>query len=344
MKILFSENEEKEKMEDNTITIYDVARIAGVSMATVSRVVNGNPNVKEATRKRVLEVVEELDYRPNAIARGLASKRSTTIGVVVPSIVHSYYSRIVVGIDDVARMYNYTILISNSDGEPNKEVAVIDDLISKQIDGLIFMGTGLSDQVRGRFSRLKTPIVLAGMVDKEAQVPTVTIAHREASQEAVELLAAHNEKIAMVTGPIITAVNSERYEGYKAALKKYKRTVSENLVIETEAAYKKGIESVERVLASGATAAYVTDDEVAAGLLNGLLDKGIKVPEEFEIITSNNTIVTNYTRPNLTSIDQPLYDVGAVSMRFLTKLINKEPIDEKTAILPYKMAIKKSTR
>ena len=331
-------------MEDTTITIYDVAREAGVSMATVSRVVNGNPNVKESTRQRVLKVVEELDYRPNAIARGLASRRSTTIGVIMPSFVNSYYSRIIVGVDDVARMYNYTILVSNSDGDPDKEVSVIDDLISKQVDGLIFMGAGLSEQVRQRFSRLKTPVVLAGLVDKEEQVATVTINHRQATEEAVGDLASRNERIVMVTGPLVNAINSERYEGYKAGLRAHNRKIDESCVIETDYSYKKGKDLVERIQSTGATAAYVTDDEVAAGILNGLLDAGISVPEDFEIITSNNTIVTNYTRPNLTSIDQPLYDCGAVAMRFLTKLMAGEEIDEKAAILPYHMAIKQSTR
>ncbi|HEY0222492.1 catabolite control protein A [Lactovum miscens] len=330
--------------ENNTITIYDVARVAGVSMATVSRVVNGVANVKETTRKRVLNVIEELDYRPNAIARGLASKRSTTIGIVLPSFTHSYYSRIIIGIDDVARMYNYNILIANSDGDPDKEMALIDDFAAKQVDGIIFMGDTMADSVRQRISRLRTPVILAGMIDPEEQVPAVTIDHRQATVEAVGILAKNHEKLALITGPLVNAINTERFDGFKEALEANHRAFSELQVIETKYSYKAGMKLVDRVLAMGATAAYVTDDEVAAGLLNGLLDSGVKVPEDFEIITSNNTIVTNYTRPNLTSIDQPLYDVGAVSMRFLTKLINKEEIDEKTAILPYRMAIKQSTR
>ncbi|GAB2024629.1 catabolite control protein A [Lactovum odontotermitis] len=331
-------------MEENTITIYDVARVAGVSMATVSRVVNGVANVKESTRKRVLDVIEELDYRPNAIARGLASKRSTTIGVILPSFTHSYYSRIIVGVDDIARMYSYNLLVANSDGDSEKEISLVDDFATKQVDGLIFMGDTLTDKLRARFSRLRTPVVLAGMIDEENKIPAVSIDHRKAAEEAVGILAKEHEKVALITGPLVNAINAERFEGYKAALKAHKREFCELQVIETPYTYKSGYKLVDRVLATGSTAAFVTDDEVAAGLLNGLLDAGVDVPGDFEIITSNNTIVTNYTRPNLTSIDQPLYDVGAVSMRFLTKLINKEEIDEKIAVLPYRMAIKKSTK
>ncbi|MFV0556637.1 MAG: substrate-binding domain-containing protein [Lactovum sp.] len=334
----------KIKNDNHPITIYDVARVAGVSMATVSRVVNGVSNVKEDTKKHVLRVIDELDYRPNAIARGLASKRSTTIGIVLPSFTHSFYSRIIVGIDDVARMYNYNILIANSDGDPEKEIALIDDFASKQVDGLVFMGLDLSDNVRQKLSRLRTPVILAGVTDPQEKIYAVSIDHKKAVEEAVDLLAKKHEKVALITGALKSSTNTERFEGYKAALKANKRKYNELQVIETPYNYKAGKKLVSRILSTEATALFITDDEVAAGVLNGLLDEGVKVPEDIEIISSNNTIVTNYTRPNLTSIDQPLYDVGAVSMRFLTKLINKEEIEEKTALLPYRMAIKQSTK
>ncbi|HFX4864201.1 TPA: LacI family DNA-binding transcriptional regulator, partial [Streptococcus pyogenes] len=116
---------------DDTITIYDVAREAGVSMATVSRVVNGNKNVKENTRKKVLEVIDRLDYRPNAVARGLASKKTTTVGVVIPNIANSYFSILAKGIDDIAAMYKYNIVLASSDEDDDKEVNVVNTLFAK---------------------------------------------------------------------------------------------------------------------------------------------------------------------------------------------------------------------
>ena len=152
-------------MEKQTITIYDVAREAAVSMATVSRVVNGNPNVKPATRKKVLEVIDRLDYRPNAVARGLASKKTTTVGVNIPDVTNVYFSSLARGIDDVASMYKYNIILANSDGNPQKEAQVLNTLLAKQVDGIIFMGNNLTDELRAQFARAKTPIVLAGSVD-----------------------------------------------------------------------------------------------------------------------------------------------------------------------------------
>ena len=194
---------------DDTVTIYDVAREAGVSMATVSRVVNGNKNVKENTRKKVLEVIERLDYRPNAVARGLASKKTTTVGVVIPNITNSYFSTLAKGIDDIAEMYKYNIVLANSDEDDDKEVSVVNTLFSKQVDGIIFMGYHLTEKIRSEFSRSRTPVVLAGTVDVEHQLPSVNIDYKNATADAVRHLLKRNKKIAFVSGPLVDDINGK---------------------------------------------------------------------------------------------------------------------------------------
>ena len=333
-------------MEKQTITIYDVAREANVSMATVSRVVNGNQNVKPATRKKVLEVIDRLDYRPNAVARGLASKKTTTVGVIIPDISNMFFASLARGIDDVATMYKYNIILANSDGDERKEVNVLNTLLAKQVDGVIFMGHHITEEIRGEFSRSRTPVVLAGSIDPDEQVGTVNIDYTAATKEAVDLLAKNgNKKIAFVSGLLVDAINGvNRMNGYRESLQKNGLTYDEALIFEANYRFEEGLKIAERVKNSGATAAYVTDDELAVGLLDGLLDMGVKVPEEFEIITSNNSAITNMTRPRLSSITQPLYDLGAVSMRLLTKLMNKEEIEERSVVLPYGLEQKDSTK
>ena len=321
---------------DETITIYDVAREAGVSMATVSRVVNGNKNVKENTRKKVLEVIDRLDYRPNAVARGLASKKTTTVGVVIPNIANSYFATLARGIDDIATMYKYNIVLASSDENDDHEVTVINSLFAKQVDGIIFMGYHLTEKIRAEFSRTRTPIVLAGTVDLEHQLPSVNIDYKAAVEDSVTQLAKNNEKVAFVSGPLIDDINGKlRLAGYKAGLEKNNLRYNEGLVFEAKYSYKDGFDLAQRVLNSGATAAYVGEDELAAGLLNGLSDHGIKVPEDFEIITSDDSQVTRYTRPNLSTIGQPLYDLGAISMRMLTKIMHKEELEEREVLLSH---------
>ncbi|MCI1902839.1 MAG: catabolite control protein A [Enterococcaceae bacterium] len=333
-------------MDKQTITIYDVAREANVSMATVSRVVNGNPNVKPATRKKVLEVIDRLDYRPNAVARGLASKKTTTVGVIIPDISNLYFSSLARGIDDVATMYKYNIILANSDGDDQKEVQVLNTLLAKQVDGVIFMGHHITDEIRGEFSRSKTPIVLAGTIDPDNQVGSVNIDYLKATQDAVDLLIKDgNKKIAFISGALIDPINGqERLEGYKNALEANKLHYSEALIFESKYTFKDGQKLTERVMNSGADAAFVVDDELALGLLDGLLDAGVKIPEDFEIIAGNHSILTEIARPEIASIKQPLYDIGAVAMRLLTKLMNKEDIEEKDVILPYSIDRGESTK
>ena len=290
-------------MEKQTITIYDVAREANVSMATVSRVVNGNPNVKPATRKRVLDVIDELDYRPNAVARGLASKKTTTVGVIIPDVTNLYFA-------------------------------------------ILYMGNHLTPELRAEIVRSKTPIVLAGTMDAEHEIASVNIDFNEATREVVETLIENgHKKIAFVTAAMKNVASVDlRLEGYKAALEKAGLKFDEKLVYEVPLTYHAGESVAERIHKAGATAAVVTDDETSVGLLNGLIDLGVKVPEKFELVSSNNSKLTKMTRPILSTIAPPLYDIGAVAMRLLTKIMNKEEIVESEITLPYKIEWRNTTK
>lgn len=333
-------------MDKQTITIYDVAREAGVSMATVSRVVNGNPNVKPTTRKKVLEVIDRLDYRPNAVARGLASKKTTTVGVIIPDVTNLYFSSLARGIDDIATMYKYNIILANSDKNEEKEVQVLNTLLAKQVDGVIFMGNKITDELRAEFSRSRTPVVLAGTVDPDEQVGSVNIDYEKATEEATTMLIDNgHKKVAFISESHEEPINGiYRLNGYKNALEKASLSYEEDLVLQSEYTYKVGEAVYEQLNKAGATAAVVADDELALGVLNAALDRGVSVPEDFEIITSNNSKLTAMSRPRLTTVEQPLYDIGAVAMRLLTKLMNKEEIDEKTITLPYTIGSKGTTK
>lgn len=278
-----------------------------------------------------MEVIDRLDYRPNAVARGLASKKTTTVGVIVPDVTNLYFSSLARGIDDIATMYKYNIILANSDQNDQKEIQVLNTLLAKQVDGIIYMGHKITDEMRAEFSRSKTPVVLAGTVDPDAQVGSVNIDYTEATEQVItQLIAKGNKKIAFVSGALTEPINGiYRMNGYKKALKKAGINFDEKLVFETEYSYQAGEEMYNKLAKVGATAAFVGDDELAIGILNGALDHGIKIPEKFEVVTSNNSKLTEMVRPRLTTITQPLYDIGAVSMRLLTKLMNKEEVEEK---------------
>lgn len=334
-------------MEKQSITIYDVAKKAGVSMATVSRVVNGNPNVKPGTRKKVMEVIDELDYRPNAVARGLASKKTTTVGVIIPDVTNVYFSSLARGIDDVATMYKYNIILANSDGNEEKEIQVFNTLLAKQVDGIIYMGTHLTEKLREQIKRSKTPVVLAGSIDHKNEFVSVHVDYVKAVKEAVNNLLAHSDKrVAFVSGPLNYPINGEyRLKGYKEALAENGIDFDQDLVFETNDSYRAGETLWPALSAAHADAAFVADDELATGVLNGAVDAGAQIPAEFEVITGNDSKLTQIVRPKLSSITQPLYDIGAVAMRCLTKMMNKEDEDlDKTIELQYGFIKRGSTR
>ena len=170
----------------NNITIYDVAREASVSMATVSRVVNGNPNVKPVTRKKVMDVIDRLGYRPNAVARGLASKKTTTVGLIIPDISNIFFAELVRGIEDIATMYKYNIILSNSDENTEKELHLLNTMLGKQVDGLIFMGSNITKDHITEFKKSPVPIVLAGSIeDSGEKMPSVNIDYEQAAYDSV---------------------------------------------------------------------------------------------------------------------------------------------------------------
>ncbi len=257
-----------------------------------------------------------------------------------------YFSSLARGIDDVAAMYKYNIILANSDESYQKEMHVLNTLLAKQVDGIIYLGHMLADDVRQAFMRSRTPVILAGAIDPSAQIGSVNIDYVEVTQTATnQLIKTGNTRIALVTGGLKQPINSQyRLKGYQAALNDAGIPYDKNLVFETEYSYDAGLKVWSQIKAAGATAAMVGDDELAIGILDGAIDDGVKIPDDFEIITSNNTKLTKMVRPQLTSISQPLYDIGAVAMRLLTKVMNKEEVTNNTILLPYGIVDRGSTK
>jgi LacI family transcriptional regulator len=330
------------------ITIYDVAREANVSMATVSRVVNGNPNVKPVTRKKVLEVIERLGYRPNAVARGLASKKTTTVGVIIPDIANIFYAELARGIEDIATMYKYNIILSNSDQNMDKELRLFNTMLGKQVDGLVFMGGNITSVHVEEFEKSQVPIVLAGSIEETGVIPSVNIDYEQAVFDSVkEFIEKGHKNIAFVIGPLHEPKNSEKkLKGYQNALKEAGIPFNEDLLVEGDYTYDSGLEAFDKLMEASEkpTAILVGSDEMALGVVHGAEDKGYKIPEDFEIITSDNTRLSLMVRPQLTTVVQPLYDIGAVSMRLLTKLMNKEKVSEHIVVLPHRIEHRQSTK
>lgn len=330
------------------ITIYDVAREANVSMATVSRVVNGNPNVKPTTRKKVLEVIDRLGYRPNAVARGLASKKTTTVGVIIPDVSSTFVAELARGIEDIATMYKYNIILSNSDQNMDKELHLLNTMLGKQVDGIVFMGGNIEEEHVAEFEKSPVPIVLAASIEKSETIPSVNIDNEQAAFDATTAFIEKGHKeIGLVIGPLREPINKEKkLAGYKRALETAEIPFKEELVIEGDYTYDSGLEAFERLLEIDPkpSAIYAGSDEMALGIIHGATDKGYSVPEDVEVISSDSTRLALMVRPQLTSVVQPLYDIGAVAMRLLTKYMNKEEVTDHIVVLPHRIEERDSTK
>ena len=330
-----------------TVTIYDVAREANVSMATVSRVVNGNQNVKPATRKKVLEVIERLEYRPNAVARGLASKKTTTVGVIIPDISNNLYAELARGIEDIATMYRYNIILANSDQNEGKELTLLDTMLSKQVDGIVMMSDKVTEKIQESMNHSPVPIVLAGSVDELKEVPSVNIDYFEAAYEAVKVLIDNGHKrIAFVSGPMSYTITQYKLAAYRKALEDAGLVVDESLIVSEEGTYDSGIAAYEEMnqVEDAPTAYFAGSDELAIGIIHGVQDAGKQVPTDIEVISFENSKLARMVRPQLSSVVLPLYDIGAVAMRLLTKLMNKEEVEQQNVILPHRIEMRDSVK
>lgn len=331
------------EMRKQDITIYDVAREAKVSMATVSRVVNGNTNVRKDTRERVLKVINRLHYQPNAVAQGLASKRTTTVGLIVPDLTNLYFAELSKGIDDIALLYKYNIIITSIENRLMKEDQAIQGLLNKQVDGIIYMSDNLPEEAAEAFKRTDTPVVLAGTKSSHQEFPSVAIDYMKADTEALNLLYNDGKKnLALVLDDPDTVVNAEnRIPAYKKFMADH--NLGEGHIYSNIKDHSDGYNLYSQLRQDGIDGVIVTRDITAVGILNAATDAGTKIPEEMEIVTASATQIASVVRPALTAIRQPLYDIGAVAMRLLTKLMNNEEIDQKQIELPYELLKKQST-
>ncbi|BDR65866.1 LacI family transcriptional regulator [Clostridium tetani] len=321
-------------------SIKDVAKEAGVSIATVSRVLNDIDVVNEDTKKKVLDAIKKLGYRPNIVARSLKTQRTSTIGIIVPDISNQFYPEIVRGAEDVANIYEYNIMLCNTDLDTEKEKEYLRVLKEKMTDGVLYMSNSLENETVELIKELRIPTVLVETTDENKEFPSVSIDNKKAAYEAVKyLISKGNKKIAYI-GPKDEKNNAValRYKGYKKCLEENNIEIKECLIYRSGLKAGDGYEAMEKILKEESIdSVFCANDEIAMGTINALRDKGINVPEDVDVIGFNNIYSASIFYPKLTTISQPMYDMGSVGMRMLIKTINKEPLEKEHYVLNYNL-------
>ncbi|MGG7144061.1 LacI family DNA-binding transcriptional regulator [Clostridium nigeriense] len=322
-------------------SIKDVAREAGVSIATVSRVLNDIDVVNEDTKKKVLDAISKLGYRPNIVARSLKTQRTKTVGILVPDISSGFYPEIVRGAEDVANIYDYNVILCNSDFDSEKEKEYLRVLKEKMVDGVIYMSSSLQEETLDIINELNLTTVLVETKDKEESLPSVTIDNTKATKEVTSYLIGKGLSKIAFAGARRDSMNAwgDRYIGYEEALKDKGLKVEEGLVYAGGLKVKSGYEAVEYFENSNKEydAVVCASDEIAMGVINALREKGKKVPEDVSVVGFNDNIMASVFYPKITTIKQPSYDMGSVAMRMLIKLLSKRELDESQFVLNYEL-------
>lgn len=325
-------------------TINDVAKQSGVSTATVSRIINGQSGYTEKTREKVLEIIQEMGYKPNAIARGLVNKRTNTIGVLLPNLSSRLASALLKGIENSAHKLDYSVIICDTESDGKRTIEYLDVLTEKQIDGIIITSEWLKDLYEEAIVKMKIPVVLVLTASSHLQIPYIKVDDYQASYQATKYLIEKGHKhIGMISGSKKDKqAGLPRIEGYRNAMSDHSLKFSETSISYGDFAYKSGMRCMEELLKMSPeiTAVFAASDEMAVGALSCAYKKGIKVPDDLSIIGYDDTQDAEMAIPPLTTVHQPIYEMGKMAVEML--LNTKENVG--SILMPHHIVERDSVR
>lgn len=315
------------------ITIYDVAREAGVSLATVSRVINGSSVVREKTKQKVLKVIEDLDFKPNQIARGLATSKTTTIAIIFPQSLFAHVKDMIGGIGDAGRHLDYNITIYTTDdiGDDDTVGDVLEKVVKTRADGVILFNNDQIDQEIELVRKYKIPAVVIGACVSDELIGSIYI---DAKQVAFKIIDSYLNKgksdIVFVSPKQNLVRTDDLIAGIKDAYAKHHQTFHDDQIIHTSSHYEKCYpQLLEYFHSHHHEVVFSSYDKEGVAVINAASDNNISIPDDMEVISMMDTSYSLMSRPTLTSIHLPIYDMGALAVRLLTKILNDEDIETK---------------
>jgi LacI family transcriptional regulator len=335
-------------MRRKRVTINDVAAKAGVSRQTVSRVLNDEGVVAEATRARVLEAINDLGYRPSAVARSLVSQRTYTLGLLTADFSDYTHARIIEGAEAEAREHGYLIFVSGADHGPYGEPLCCSPILSQHhAEGLFIVYHGSDQDSHEIFEHLPRdlPIVTVGYAPGHDGIVTVGVANYKGAFQATQhLLGLGHSRIAHITGPIQMYASQERRAGYAAALQEAGGTPEDSWVVSGDWSSSGGFQATLELLDrnTGLTALFVQNDRMALGALQALREHDLRVPRDVAVVGFDNIPSTPYFDPPLTTLHQPNYKLGRTGARLLIDLIGGKPTPSAPIRLETELVIRRS--
>lgn len=326
-------------------TIQDVAKAAGVSVATVSRVLNDSPSVSGKTRDTVLEVIRKLGYQPNLLGRNLRRTQTKLVLVLLPSIANQFYSKVVKGIEDVAHKNGYNIMLCNTDSDRNREKVYIALLKNRLADGVILMASELGDEELSQLGR-SFPVVQCSEYKGHLGVSYAAIDNKSAAcREVGHLIGLGHKRIGMISCRNKLLSTIKREEGYQKALQEAGIAFDDALVAYGDYGFTSGMRASRTLLKlpDRPTAIFAISDNMAIGAMKAARESGLEIPSDLAVAGFDNISFAVMCEPMLTTISQPKYELGCTAMEVLLRQMRGERSEPEEVLLEYELVIRGST-
>ncbi len=306
-------------------SIYDVARESGVSVFTVSAVVNNKSHVGKKLRERVEEAIRKLKYRPNLIARSLAQQRTNTIGMIVPDIANPFFPMVVRGAEDAAQKHGYNLLLCNSDDSLDKEERAIELLLSKRVDGILLTKASedFRPPLRQMIKEAGIPFVLVMRTyPKLTKDAVITDDYQGAYDAVCHLARSGRRRIGLISGPLKVSNAMARWQGFQEALKANGLTFEKELMVEGDYRIESGFRAGHTLLSHRPDGIYVANHLMTVGLLKAAEEMGLSCPEDFGLVSFDDYPWLGVFRPKLTTVELPKHQLGSESAELLMERIS----------------------
>jgi LacI family transcriptional regulator len=330
------------------LTLEDIARMSGVSRSTVSRVINDDPNVKERTRQKVLEIIQRINFQPNLAARGLAAGRTQVLGLVIPTGVTAifsdpYFPLVIQGVSSACNALGYSVMLWLA--EPEYERKTISHILySSLIDGVIVLSMVMDDPIIERLSESKRPFLTVGRHPTNEKINYVDVDNRAGAYQGVSyLLRTGRRRAAIINGPLNMIAGQDRFQGYRDALHDRGLPFMPELVAEGEFTDISGYLAMQRLLPQRPDAVFVASDAMALGCMRALQEADLRIPEEVAVVGFDDIPAAATSKPPLTTVRQPIQRTGSVAAEMLIDLIEHPDAQPRRTVLPTELVIRSSS-
>lgn len=338
----------RKKKEIKDVTIIDVAKEAKVSHATVSRVINDRNNVRPATRERVLAAMDKLGYQVNVQARTLAGGRSKVIGLLVHGLGNPYTGEVTSGIDEACNEANYNMMLYTTHRQISKEVDFVNFMVKGTCDGLLIVLPQSPDRYLTHLRKSGLPYVLVDHRGEDERDASIICNNVKGAYKAVEhLLQLGHRRIACISGTSESHSTQERLQGYRQALTEYGITVDPSLIVDGDFMQLGGFQAMSHLLDNVTprpTAVFALSDLMALGCLDAARERGLKVPDDLSVVGFDDIPQAGYLRPPLTTVHQPMVEMGRFATRMLLDYIAQPDLLPQKVELPTKLIVRATTQ